>query len=160
MATIKTVIDELETIANAFTGVEQFMYDRPSYINGRPSEAWPLILVNSSPNNVRGDVNRDYLPRKKQFTLNIFVYDTFNEDEKSTTTLQTKQAAVDQLLDQYIAELMRRNNSGANGFFLSEQATINGFIAHDVHNGRLVQSTYTVNVYLDSECSTGTFNYS
>ena len=160
MATIKTVIDELETIANAFTGVNEFMYDRPSYINGRMNEQYPLILVNSSPNHTRGAVNNSFLPRKKQFVLNIFMYDTYNEDEKSTTTLQTKQAEVDTLLDQYIAEVIRRNVSGANGFYLSEQASINGFLAHDVHNGRLVQSTYTVNVYLDSECSTGTFNYS
>jgi hypothetical protein len=159
MATIKTVIDEFQTIANAFTGVEEFMYDRPSHINGRLNEQYPLILVNSSPNHTRGDVNNSFLPRKKRFTLNVFCYDTYNEDEKSTTTLQTKQANVDELLDQYIAEVMRRNVSGSNGFYLSDQSNINGFVAHDVHNGRFVQSTYTINVYLDSECNTGTFNY-
>ena len=37
--------------------------------------------------------------------------------------------------------------------------TLQGFLAHDVHNDKLVQSTYTITIELDSDCEEGTFNY-
>ena len=37
--------------------------------------------------------------------------------------------------------------------------TIGGFMAHDVHNDKLVASKYSITIELDSNCLTGTFNY-
>ena len=52
---------------------------------------------------------------------------------------------------------MSRNIDGSNGFSIVSSNA--GFLAHEVHNDKLVQSTYTMVVELDSDCITGTFNY-
>ena len=62
-------------------------------------------------------------------------------------------------LDKYIAEVIKRNISGANGFSIVEFNTIGGFMAHDVHNDKLVASKYSITIELDSNCVTGIFNY-
>ena len=160
MAKYDDIINELRVVAEAFTSVNYFVYDRVSSVNGRlKDKAYPMILVNSSPNNVRGVSNNSYLPKKKQFIFNIFCYDDFNKKEQETTSLEEKQATVDNILDQYIAELIGRNIEGENGFSIIQNATLTGFLAHDVHNDKLVQSTYTLTIELDSDCVTGTFNY-
>ena len=160
MAKFDSIINELRIVAEAFTSVNYFVYDRVSSINGRLQDKdYPMILVDSSPNNVRGVSNNSYLPRKKQFIFNIFCYDVFNKKEKETTSLEEKQAQVDNILDQYIAELISRNIEGENGFSIIKNATLTGFLAHDVHNDKLVQSTYTMTIELDSDCIEGTFVY-
>ena len=92
-------------------------------------------------------------------TLNIFCYGDYNSAEKSSKSLQQKQGEIDDILDQYIAEVMRRNIDGSNGFSIVNNTALSGFLAHDVHNDKLVQSTYTITVELDSNCTLGTFSY-
>lgn len=160
MAKYKDIIDEFETVADAFASVNYFVYDRVSRINGSlQDKAYPLILVNSTPNYERGDNNNSFLPRKKRFTLNIFCYGDYNTAERKVKSLQEKQGEIDNILDQYIAEIINRNISGANGFSIVNNTALAGFLAHDVHNDKLVQSTYTMTVELDSDCITGTFTY-
>lgn len=159
MANYSDIINEFKTVADAFAAVNYFIYNRVSEVNGRKQDkAYPMILVNSSPNMNRGDANNSFLPRGKQFTFNFFCYNTYNRGDEAGETLQARQATVDNILDQYIAELMRRNIDGSNGFSIID-TSLTGFLAHDVHNDKLVQSTYTVTVELDSDCVTGTFNY-
>lgn len=160
MAKYKDIIDEFETVADAFASVNYFVYDRVSRINGSlQDKAYPLILVNSTPNYERGDNNNSFLPRKKRFTLNIFCYGDYNTAERKVKSLQEKQGEIDNILDQYIAEIINRNISGGNGFSIVNNTALSGFLAHDVHNDKLVQSTYTMTVELDSDCITGTFTY-
>ena len=160
MATYKDIINEFETIANAFDSVNYFIYNRVSEINGRiQDKADPLLLVKSTPNTNRGSVNNDFLPSRKEYSFNIFLYNTRDTNTQKTKSLQESQSEVDLILDQYIAEFIRRNISGDNGFSLVDYNQINGFLAHDVHNAKLVQSTYSLTIALDSSCSLGTFNY-
>ena len=160
MAKYKDIIDEFKTVADAFASVNYFVYDRVSRINGSlQDKAYPLILINSTPNYERGDNNNSFLPRNKRFTLNIFCYGDYNTAERKVKSLQEKQGEIDNILDQYIAEIINRNISGANGFSIVNNTALSGFLAHDVHNDKLVQSTYTMTVELDSDCITGTFTY-
>jgi hypothetical protein len=160
MAKYNDIIDEFKTVADAFSSVNYFIYNRVSEVNGRlQDKAYPMILVNSSPNFERGANNSYFLPRNKRFTFNIFLYNTFNKADQEAETLQERQAEVDNLLDQYIAELMSRNIEGSRGFSIINATALTGFLAHDVHNDRLIQSTYTITVELDSDCTTGTFTY-
>ena len=159
MAKYKDIIDEFKTVSDAFAAVNYFVYDKVSRVNGTiQDKAYPMILVNSSPNYVRGNNNNLFLPRSKQFTFNIFCYGDYNTAERKVKSLQEKQAEIDNILDQYIAELINRNINGSNGFSIIETG-LSGFLAHEVHNDKLVQSTYTLVVELDSDCITGTFNY-
>jgi len=160
MAVFKDIIDEFKTVADAFTSVSYFVYDRVSRVNGNlQNKAYPMILINSTPNFVRGANNNSFLPRGKQFTFNIFCYGDYNSAERGTKSLQQKQGEIDNILDQYIAEVMRRNIDGSNGFSIVNNTALSGFLAHDVHNDKLVQSTYTITVELDSNCTLGTFSY-
>ena len=160
MALFKDIIDEFKTVADAFTSVSYFVYDRVSRINGAlQNKDYPMILINSTPNFERGANNNDFLPRNKQFTFNIFCYGDFNTAERKLKTLQQKQGEIDNILDQYIAEVIRRNIDGSNGFSIVNNTGLSGFLAHDVHNDKLVQSTYTITVKLDSNCTLGSFSY-
>ncbi len=160
MAKYESIINEFEVVAEAFTSVNYFVYDRVSSVNGRlQDKAYPMILIDSTPNYVRGDSNNSFLPKGKRFTFNIFCYGDYNKKEKEVKDLQTKQAEIDNVLDQYIAELISRNIEGSNGFSIVDGTSLSGFLAHDIHNDKLVQSTYTMTVELDSDCIEGTFNY-
>ncbi len=79
--------------------------------------------------------------------------------ERNNKNLHEKQGEVDSILEQYVAELIKRNIEGSNGFSIVKNEAFSGFLAHDVHNDKLVQSTYTISVDIDSDCLTGTFNY-
>jgi hypothetical protein len=160
MAKYDNIINEFEVVAEAFTSVNYFVYNRVSSVNGRLKDKdYPMILVNSTPNYVRGDSNNGFLPRGKRFTFNIFCYGAYPKKEREVKDLQTKQGEIDNILDQYIAELINRNIEGDNGFSIVDNTSLSGFLAHDVHNDDLVQSTYTMTVDLDSDCIEGTFNY-
>jgi len=160
MAIFKDIIDEFKTVADAFTSVSYFVYDRVSRVNGALQDKdYPMILINSTPNFERGANNNDFLPRSKNFTLNIFCYGDYNTAERKVKSLQQKQGEIDNILDQYIAEVIRRNIDGSNGFSIVNNTALSGFLAHDVHNDKLVQSTYTITVELDSNCTLGSFTY-
>ena len=153
MANYADIINSFEAIATSRADIEFFIYNRVSSLNGRVRDkAYPLILVSSTPNTNRGDFNGSYLPRNKTYTFNIFCYDLFNRSDQKTKSLQEAQAEVDSILDRYIAQFARVNQAGVAGFELVNIQNINGFLAHDVHNDKLVQSTYTVTVRLDSDC--------
>ncbi len=50
MAVFKDIIDEFKTVADAFTSVSYFVYDRVSRVNGNlQNKAYPMILINSTP---------------------------------------------------------------------------------------------------------------
>ena len=160
MAVFKDIIDEFKTVADAFASVNYFVYDRVSRVNGTlQNKAYPMILIDSTPNFNRGANNNVYLPRGKQFTFNIFCYGDYNTAERNAKSLQQKQGVIDNILDQYIAEIINRNIDGSNGFSIVNNTALSGFLAHDVHNDKLVQSTYTMTVELDSNCTLGSFSY-
>ena len=160
MADYSDIIDEFETVADAFTSVNYFRYDKVSEINGKLRDKdYPLILIKDSPNTSRGDVNNSFLPRNKKYTLDIFCYNSYKSSTQKTTTKQKAQALVDLYLDQYLAKVFGRNIEGSNGFSIVDQTQINGFLAKDVHNDKLIAAKYSVVVQLDSSCVEGTFNF-
>ena len=160
MADYSNIIDEFETIANAFDSVNYFIYNRVSEINGRAQDKdYPLLLVKSSPNTSRGNVNTLGLPTGKKYTFDIFLYNLYNTNVRLVKDLQTAQAEVDLYLDQYIAKFFERNIDASNGFYIIDKESINGFLAHDVHNDKLVMSKYSVTVGLQSSCDAGAFTF-
>lgn len=158
MATIKTVIDELNTIATAFSSVNTFVFDELSSINDDISKNYPVILVNSrSVDYTLNEFNNSYLPNKKSVTLQIFFFDTYKEAQQATTDKQTKYAALELIADQFLAEVKRRTINNYLGFDLVTGS--NGFEVDKVHNDNLVQISYNVTFTLQNICTTGTFSY-
>lgn len=159
MANIDTIITELETIANASTAINSFMYKRVSEVNATLNTSFPLLLVDSVPKITRGEVNNSFLPRKKRYNIDVYLYNTYNYDTKITTDLSAKQAELETILDQYTAEVIRRCINVTTSIMLVDRAAISGFVANDVHNQKLVQVSYRYTFEVDSSCTLGTFNY-
>jgi len=159
MANIDTIITELETIANASTAIESFMYKRVSEVNATLNTPFPLLLVDSVPKITRGEVNNSFLPRKKRYNVDVYLYNTYNYDSRNTTDLSAKQAELETILDQYTAEVIRRCVNVTTSIMLVDRAAISGFVANDVHNQKLVQVSYRFTFEVDSSCVLGTFNY-
>lgn len=159
MANIDTIITELETIANASTAIESFMYKRVSEVNATLNTPFPLLLVDSVPKITRGEVNNSFLPRKKRYNVDVYLYNTYNYDSRNTTDLSAKQAELETILDQYTAEVIRRCVNVTTSIMLVDRAAISGFVANDVHNQKLVQVSYRFTFEVDSSCTLGTFNY-
>lgn len=159
MANIDTIITELETIATASTAINSFMYKRVSEVNATLNTQFPLLLVDSVPKITRGEVNNSFLPRKKRYNVDVYLYNTYNYDTKITTDLSAKQAELETILDQYTAELIRRCINTTTSIMLVDRAAISGFVANDVHNQKLVQVSYRFTFEVDSSCTLGTFNY-
>jgi hypothetical protein len=160
MADYSNIINEFKTVADAFSSVNYFKYNKVSEMNGTPQDkGYPLILVKSSPNTSRGNVNTLGLPINKKYTFDVFCYNLYNRAVQEVKDLQTAQSEVDLYLDQYVAKIFTRNIEGENGFFIVDKEQINGFLAHDVHNDKLVMSKYSVTVGLESSCDEGTFSF-
>jgi len=158
MANIKTIIDELNTIATAFDSVNTFIFDELSEINDDVSKSYPAILVNSrSVDFSHLEFNNSYLPRKKQYTLQIYFLDTYKESEVATTDKQTKYAALEVIADQYLAEVKRRTMESYLSF--DYQIGSSGFEVDKLHNDNLVQVFYSITFVCNNQCTTGTFNY-
>ena len=158
MANIKTIIDELETIATASTAINTFIFEEISSINDDIAKTYPALLVNSRSVNYSNDgFDNTYLPKKKIYTLQIFFLDLYKESEQSTTDKQTKYKNLELIADQYLAELKRRTIESYIGFDFTNGA--NGFEVDKLHNDSLVQVLYTITITAKQNCTVGTFNY-
>ena len=160
MAQINDIIDELNTIATAFTSVNSFIFDEIGAINEDRSKTYPAILVDSRNIDINPiTLNRSNLPQRVDYTLRLFFLDTYQVSEQKTTTKQTKYAALETIANQYLAEVKRRTESLSKGFFLKSRSINNGFIVDKVHNDDLVQLVYSATFEADNDCNLGTFNY-
>lgn len=158
MANIQTVIDELSTIANAFDslGNTPFYYDRLSHINGGDKD-YPLIYVDSAVQKSQTRENNNFLPSSKTYNLNVFAFDTYHEGEKATKSLQQKQGELENIFEQYLAEV--KNRLLTSDVTLTNIKGLNTIIANDVHNDRLIQVSAVCEFEVKSSCTIGTFNY-
>jgi len=176
MANIDTVVQLFEEVANAMLVDDNtvpipnqiaptFIYDRVSGINGNVSKTYPAILLDSQPNTDRKSTTSTFLPRVNCYELKLFVYDTYNTDQKVTAnlnrSLSAKQSKVELIINQYIAEVQRRALSlpAYNGIQIENIQTVDGFLAKDVHNSKLVQAYYKIIICVPSNCVNGTFVY-
>lgn len=159
MARINDVVDECLAVATAFTSINSQTYNEIGAINFEDNDkTYPLFLFNKRGIEVEvTKYSRTNLPSTSVYTCNLLFLDTYTESEKSTTTLQSKQNTLMQYAEQFFAELRRRNDSGANGFYLGNVS----FNSNDeAHNDNLVQLSYNVQFIVNVEnCTLGTFNY-
>lgn len=158
MAKIVDIVNEFELVAKAFEDVGHFIYDRLSSVNASRVKTWPLVLLESTPETTFGKLNNKFLPKSKTYRFRLFVFDDYDISEKKTIALQQKESDVEDILNRYLAEIIERNTSSP-GWRIEQPEQIRGLIAHDVHNGKLVQSSITFSVVVDSDCVNGVFNY-
>lgn len=159
MARLQTVVDECLTVATAFIDISSSTYNELSATTWEDNDKnFPFLLFDKKSIEVTVDkYSRTNLPAKSTYKATIYLFDTYNESEKSSTSLQAKQNALMTSADKYFAELRSRNESGVNGFYLG---TIS-FVPNDESlNNKLIQLTYSVEFIVNREdCTLGTFVY-
>lgn len=169
MSNIDTVVTLFETVANAMRVDDNtlpvpvqiaptFIYDRVSGINGNVSKSYPAILLDCQANVDRKSVTTTFLPKQNCYEFKLFVYDQYNYDQQSVQDLSNKQAKVETIINQYVAEV-QRVALNMNGIEVENIKTLDGFFAKDVHNSKLVQAYYKIKVCVNSDCINGTFIY-
>lgn len=159
MARLKSVVDESLTVADAFIDISSSTYNELGAVNWEDNDKnFPHLLIDKRSFEVEvEDYTKTGLPRKTLYKSRFYFFNTYEESEKSTTDLQTKQDALIDTASKYFAELRTRNESGENGFYLIS-TLFNSF--DEMQNGRLLQLSYEVEfVVLVENCTLGTFNY-
>lgn len=156
---LNSIITELETIANAMEGVESFIYNRPSAVNWKDrAKKYPCILVDSQIDVDIEGANTNNLFKKKRYQFRFFAFDEYQISEQDDVTQPEKQQALETIIDQYIGEVRRRTLLDSSKKFMVGAVT-GGFHAFPVHNDRLMQVSFGVELISDSACVTGTFSY-
>jgi len=160
-ANIKGIIDELETIANAFDSVDAFQFGLPSKVNEQPGKIYPLIHAESVLSGLTIERRLD-LPKVKRYSIRVTFYDLFNLTEQQTVNIQSAYSALEIIADQYFAEVNNRNlktNVDA-GFFMNNFENLRGEYLPNAHNDKLIGIQYVVDFDADNlQCTKGTFNY-
>lgn len=159
MARLSNIVDECLTIATAFTSINSQTYNEIGAINFKDNDkSYPMFLFDKR--SVSVEVTKyatNNLPAQSTYTCRFIFVDDYPESEKTSTTLQSKQGTLMQYAEQYIAEVRRRNDSGANGFYLGSTSFES---IDETHNDRLIQLTYNVEFIVNVEtCTLGTFVY-
>ena len=161
MAQINDIVNELNTIATAFSSVNSFYFEEIGYINDDRKKVYPAILVDSRNIDVNPQAfNRSNLPNKVIYGFKLFFFDDYLTSEQKTVTRQQKYSELETIANQYLAEVKKRGLDNSNlGFHLQDAQVNNGFVVDEVHNDRLVQLVYDITFTAYNDCNTGTFVY-
>ena len=161
---IKEIINELETIADAFTSVSTFNFGRMSEINDQPEKSYPAIYIDSviEAKTVRRDGN-SHLPKEKEYPIEIIFWDKYLIAEQSTTDIQSKYSALEIIADQFFAEVNRRtieDPASTRQFHINNYEDLTGTYVTNSHVDNLVGIRYRPIFLADNiACTTGTFSY-
>lgn len=161
MAQISDIVNELNTVATAFTSVNSFYFNEIGHINDERKKSYPAILVDSRNIDINPiKFNRLNLPHTVDYSFKLFFFDTYQVSEQKTTSKQTKYSQLETIANQFIGEVKRRTEADSTlGFHIRTTAVNNGFVVDEVHNDNLVQLVYDVTFVAYNECNTGTFSY-
>jgi hypothetical protein len=130
MAQIDDIINELNTIATAFTSVNTFIFDEIGAINDDRAKTYPVILVDSRNISINPlTLKRNNLPDMVDYSLKIFFYDPYEVSEQKTTNKQTKYAELETIANQYFAEIQRRLLADSTkGFFIKSREIMSMYL--------------------------------
>lgn len=154
MATIKTVVDILETTANAMVGLEHFTYGARSDVNVDRDKGYPRLLVDRSVNIQTWDM------LKNHSTVNFLFqfYGLFHRETEAQHTYQDPQQNLELIAYQYFREINQRFKD-TNKIRLVETTVTDGDYSFLAGNDRLVRLQLNVKVFFIGDCSEGLFNY-
>lgn len=160
MARIKDVVDECLLVAGASTAIGSKAYNElGSDLWENNDRTFPFMLVDKkSVNGVVDSFSRTNFPSSETYSQRFHFFDTYDESEKSSTDVQTKEDGLMVIAEQYFTELRTRTESGAKGFYLVG-LTFN--VDDEKHTNRLVEISYDVEFIAKREtCTAGSFVYS
>lgn len=155
MATLKTVIDILQTTAEAMAGLNGFIYGNRSEININDEKQYPLLLVDR---NVQLR-SFDLINGRKEYAFLMQFCSLFHRDLEALEDDQEQQQALMNIAQQYLAEIRRRFKLDPRIRIIDDTVN-NGDFAFMYANDRLLRLQFTVPIEVfDNSCVTGVFNY-
>lgn len=159
MASIKDIVDEFETVADAFTGVSTFKYANPAEINEFHDITFPLLMLHKQ----RSLQAIEQRGKWKTYSLTFGIYDDYNELEKETVDYQTKQDQIEEKIFQFIEEIDTRSLNGTSSrdwsFPSGTADSFNGELIEYFGDQKLIAVEVTINIRVFGTCTAGIFNY-
>lgn len=150
MAGILASITSFNTIATNQSLT--FVFNELQSINEDRAKDYPALLINAQGVTKRHiEINKDYLPRYREYKTRFFFFDLYKNSEKETKTLQEKYGDVELIAEKYFAEVMETVMSTPTDIadFDYEQEA---FMVFDQHNDKLIQVSYNVTWKALSDC--------
>lgn len=160
MANIKSIVDECLTISEAFTSIKSQTYNEIGAVNFEDNDKdYPMFLFDKKSIGISiTDYGRNKLPSEVKYTADLYFYNTYTEEEKISTSLQTKQEELIIIAEQFIAELKNRTDSTNNSFFVN--TVDSSSVTDEINNDRLIEVKYSLEfISRITSCDTGQFEY-
>ena len=157
---VKQIVDELSVIATAFSSVNNFHFGLLSDINIDIDKNYPMVQVDSSLTSTNRDTFNNYLPKEKEYTFEVYVWDIYKISQQKTKTKQEKYSDLEIIADQYIAEVLRRTLGLGGALYILNDEDLNGNYVSNAHNDKLMGIKYTI-IFRSTNvgCTLGTFSY-
>ena len=158
---INDVIQEFRLVANAHSNINDFTFNEFSAVDWEDrSKGYPVLLVQAQGVPwTSSELNASFLARKKCYQIDLFLHDTYHEAEKATTAREIKMGEVELYLDQFLAELANRAESGVSPGYIKSTEGTQGMLSYDTHANKLVTATAKFKYIIDTNCDAGIFNY-
>ena len=147
--TYEELVDIFKDAVTAYTGDLAFHYDKVWYNNGAPSNKYPSMLFECSPDFELVGQQSNNRTGQQTFTGKLFFYDKFWQSERSAKDTYVKQSELNELALQIIGHI----NGQTQTIPTQQIAWGKGFFGLDVHNPELVQVYVPFVATIKSECT-------
>lgn len=152
---ITQLINELETIAQAQTGLNGLVYGEPFEINNQRNKDYPLLFIDRNVS-IEG---MNLKTRQRVYQLKLTFFDSYPRPEETTVASETKQRDLEVLAEQYLQEFKARYKAEGYPWKIENEEKLVGNWQYRKHQDRLIELNYTLLIRCQGECLAGTFNY-
>jgi len=159
MAGFADLITELETIANAQSGVNTFKYADVWDVNGFKNTEKVMMLVDRDHAVQYQHFNSNKGQRIYQYAFKWFWYNDFKQDD--TQSLPQAIEELQDIADQYLAKFFERyeDNADTRPWEVVNLDDMAGSIDFPVHQDKYVQFLLQPIIELKTDCDDGTFDF-
>ena len=155
MATLKTVIDILQTTAEAMAGLNGFIYGNRSEINTLGEKNYPLLLVDRN----IAVTSMELIGGRRVYSVLFQFFSLYHRDLEAQDVDQDAQEALLVVAEQYLKEIRRRFKLDQRIRVVNDTVN-NGDFTFNYTNDRLLRLQFTVPIEVfDNSCNNGVFNY-
>jgi len=154
MATIKDLVDEIQTIANAHQPLKGFAFEDTDYLNKDRGSNYPFLLMDR---NVRLN-SYESKTGQRLYTCNFIWYDLYHRQIEADSDSQDLEFTLETLSTQFIQEFQNRVQLQSPVKF-----AINNISTGQYGFYKLVDRLYSLQIQIQfrviGSCPTGIFNY-
>jgi hypothetical protein len=157
MATIKQFIDECETVANAQVGLQSFIFEDAFSVDAHRGKDYPLLLIERS---IQVN-NLNIQTGLRIYTIKFTFYQIYTREQEKNTPDQDKLTEVENIAVAFFKKVRERAGRvgvHANQWEITPEISP-GQNFFNKANDRLIQLTFDVEVKLEGNCPTITFNF-